>query len=124
MNTLKLIHSFENLLSYARKNTCAHEETYRGGTNWEICSLCGMRWADDEGGKPKDAHEEPKEISDAVLALTYLKTFLLKNVTEAHDCIIVAADRINKTITVELPDNNHINGICLGQSSKILIKND
>jgi hypothetical protein len=44
--------------------------------------------------------------------------------TLLHDCTIVAADRLNKTITVELPNNDCITGVCLGQSSKILIKND
>jgi hypothetical protein len=44
--------------------------------------------------------------------------------TLLHDCTIVAADRLNKTITVELPNNDYITGICLGQSGKILIKND
>jgi hypothetical protein len=44
--------------------------------------------------------------------------------TLLHDCTIIAADRLNKTITVELTNNDYITGICLGQSSKILIKND
>ena len=44
--------------------------------------------------------------------------------TLLRDCTIVAADRLNKTITIELPNNDYITGICLGQSSKILIKND
>ena len=44
--------------------------------------------------------------------------------TLLHDCTIVAADRLNKTITVELPNNDCITGVCLGHSSKILIKND
>jgi hypothetical protein len=50
---------------YAAQNTCLHEETYRGGSIWEICSMCGAKWADDEGGKPQDAHELPKCIVDA-----------------------------------------------------------
>jgi hypothetical protein len=44
--------------------------------------------------------------------------------TLLHNCTIVAADRLNKTITVELPNNDYITGICLGQSSKILIKKE
>jgi hypothetical protein len=32
---------------------------------WEICNRCGKMWADDEGGKPKDAHNWPQEIIDA-----------------------------------------------------------
>jgi ribosomal protein L37AE/L43A len=50
---------------YAAKNTCLHEETHRGGAIWEICDQCGMKWADDEGGMPTNAHELPKEIEDA-----------------------------------------------------------
>jgi hypothetical protein len=50
---------------YAARNTCLHEETHRGGAIWEICDQCGMKWADDEGGMPANAHELPKEIEDA-----------------------------------------------------------
>jgi hypothetical protein len=60
-----ILNVLRNLLKYAERNTCLHEETYRGGTNWEICSSCGARWADDEGGKPAGAHEYPKAILDA-----------------------------------------------------------
>jgi hypothetical protein len=40
-------------------NTCQHEDTYRGGVIWEICSACGMKWADDMGGRPE--WEDPEE---------------------------------------------------------------
>ena len=56
---------FEKLLRLAERNTCTHDETHRGGAIWEICDHCGMRWADDKGGKPINAHEYPKEIEDA-----------------------------------------------------------
>ena len=59
---------------YAAENTCLHEETYRGGSIWEICSLCGAKWADDEGGKPKDAHIIPKPISDAYDLIDKIKS--------------------------------------------------
>jgi predicted amidohydrolase YtcJ len=42
-----------------KMNTCQHEDTYRGGSIWEICSACGMKWADDMGGKPE--WEDPEE---------------------------------------------------------------
>ncbi len=56
---------FDALIRYAEKRTCLHEDTYRGGAIWEICSDCGMKWADDEGGKPKNTGSYPKEIEDA-----------------------------------------------------------
>jgi hypothetical protein len=56
---------FKELLSFTERETCLHDETYRGGTIWEICSSCGRKWADDEGGKPDDAHEYPSAIVNA-----------------------------------------------------------
>lgn len=38
------------LLSEIDRNTCLHEDTYRGGVIWTICRDCGAQWADDEGG--------------------------------------------------------------------------
>lgn len=55
----------KKVLDYAEKRTCTHEETYRGGSIWEICDSCGMKWADDEGGKPDNAHQFPKVLEDA-----------------------------------------------------------
>ena len=55
----------KDLLKYAERNTCLHENTYRGGSIWEICEDCGARWADDMGGKPINASEWPKEIKAA-----------------------------------------------------------
>jgi hypothetical protein len=50
-----------DFLSYVERQQCLHEETHRGGAIWEICDMCGSKWADDEGGKP--AQSEPKEIT-------------------------------------------------------------
>jgi polyhydroxyalkanoate synthesis regulator phasin len=41
------------LRDYALKSVCYHDETHRAGAIWEICDLCGKKWADDEGGKPE-----------------------------------------------------------------------
>lgn len=81
------IEIFKNLLSYAERNTCLHEETHRGGLMWEICDSCGRKWADDEGGKPEDAHEWPKEIEEAQNLLDSL-------------------DKESPEITYELPEND------------------
>ena len=59
------IRQFESLLIYAEQQVCLHEETHRGGVIWEICDSCGAKWADDEGGKPADAHDFPKPLRDA-----------------------------------------------------------
>lgn len=48
-----LVEAANALLARDEMNTCQHEETYRGGCIWEICSQCEDRWADDRGGKPK-----------------------------------------------------------------------
>lgn len=50
---------------YASRQHCCHEDTHRGGVLWEICDQCGMKWADDEGGKPDDAGKLPEEIDRA-----------------------------------------------------------
>ena len=42
--------ALHNLVSYVELNECRHENTYRGGSIWTICSECGAKWADDEGG--------------------------------------------------------------------------
>lgn len=55
------------LLSYAERQICAHDNTHRGGAIWEICDDCGAKWADDEGGKPE--FKWPNEIEDARAAL-------------------------------------------------------
>ena len=69
----KVVSVLEDIIRYAETNTCLHEETYRGGAIWEICSSCGMKWADDEGGKPDDAHDLPKEIEAAHDLLAEIK---------------------------------------------------
>jgi hypothetical protein len=55
------------LLKRDQGNTCQHENTHRGGTNWEICDTCGAKWADDEGGRPE--WQDPPEWSLAEEAL-------------------------------------------------------
>jgi len=54
-----------NLLTYAERNLCMHEDTYRGGAIWEICRECGQKWADDRGGRPADTYGIPSAIADA-----------------------------------------------------------
>lgn len=56
----QLIEAGKKLLAYAERNTCTHEETYRGGAIWEICSSCDVKWADDRGGRPE--YVEPPEF--------------------------------------------------------------
>ena len=68
----------ENVADYAANNTCLHEDTHRGGVIWEICSSCGAKWADDEGGKPGNAHELPKEIENAYNLLDEIKNNSIK----------------------------------------------
>ena len=64
----RLTDALRNLLRRDEQNTCQHENTYRGGAIWEICDDCGLKWADDEGGKP--VWQDPQEWIDARAALT------------------------------------------------------
>jgi len=56
-----------DLLRYAERNECEHDNTHRGGVIWTVCDGCGKKWADDEGGfKP---YKQPPEIAAARAAL-------------------------------------------------------
>lgn len=72
-----LIRAMQNLIDYAERQICPHDHTHRGGAIWEICDDCGKKWADDEGGKPKEFHF-PKEIENAQRILD-LYTYPLKD---------------------------------------------
>jgi hypothetical protein len=52
------------LVSHIEMQTCSHEDTHRGGSIWTICSACGMKWADDEGGMP-DSFPSPTVVLKA-----------------------------------------------------------
>lgn len=60
--------ALKNLLAYAERNECAHEETHRGGAIWTICDSCGEKWADDRGGFIP--YCEPVEFTQARAALS------------------------------------------------------
>lgn len=60
--------ALSGLLAYAERNECQHDETYRGGVLWTICSGCGAKWADDEGGF--QPYREPTAITQARAALS------------------------------------------------------
>lgn len=63
----ELLAALEAMLRRDMRNTCQHEVTYRGGVLWEICSMCGSKWADDEGGKPE--WKDPPEWAAAQAAI-------------------------------------------------------
>lgn len=62
-----MLEALRMVLNYAERETCKHEETWRGGAIWEICSCCGAKWADDEGGKPE--WQDPPEWAAARAAI-------------------------------------------------------
>lgn len=64
------IEIIRQLVEHIERNTCEHHETYRGGAIWEICSGCGAKWADDEGGKPEFQWAESVERARAFLIST------------------------------------------------------
>ena len=55
------------LVYEVERNICNHEETHRGG-QWEICDMCGAKWADDRGGKPEFKWPEVVEKARDMLA--------------------------------------------------------
>ena len=60
-----LINILDQVVEYAESQRCPHESTHRGGSIWEICDRCGVRWADDEGGKPINVGDPPEIIKKA-----------------------------------------------------------
>lgn len=63
----RLREALKGLLDYSERYTCKHEETHRGGFLWEICDVCGDKWADDMGGKTQ--WKDPPEWVAARAAL-------------------------------------------------------
>ena len=69
-----LIDALKGVLRRDEINTCCHEETYRGGAIWEICNMCGEKWADDKGGKPE--WQDPPEWDKAYTAIKNARNYL------------------------------------------------
>lgn len=67
--------ALEGLIRYVESQGCSHEDTHRGGSIWTICSTCGMKWADDEGGMPSH-FPEPKPVQIARDTLSKLNSAL------------------------------------------------
>ena len=65
----RLREALKKLLDYSERYTCKHEETHRGGFLWEICDVCGDKWADDMGGKTE--WKDPPEWVAARAALEW-----------------------------------------------------
>lgn len=67
-NVERLREALANLVSHIERETCQHDETYRGGAIWEICRDCGAKWADDEGGRPEFKWPECVKTARTMLA--------------------------------------------------------
>lgn len=76
------LEALTRLSGYAMRQTCSHDETYRGGVIWEICCACGAKWADDEGGKP--SYEEPPEVIAARAAIASLEVAISRRGKTEH----------------------------------------
>jgi hypothetical protein len=63
-----MLDALEKAVDHIERNTCQHEDTYRGGAIWEICRECGAKWADDDGGKPEFKWPEYVEQACAIIA--------------------------------------------------------
>jgi hypothetical protein len=70
----RLAKALSDALDYVDRNTCEHEDTFRGGFLWTICRGCGRKWADDEGGFVP--HTDPEPIAAARAALTAYRASL------------------------------------------------
>lgn len=101
MTISDIIPTFQALLRHAECNYCTHEETHRAGSIWEICDSCGMKWADDEGGKPTDAHDYPIEILNAQNALDKMQ----KSRSNANGLDYIAALKAQRKILAQSRDD-------------------
>jgi len=77
--------ALSDLLQYVERRECTHEETFRGGTIWTICSGCGAKLADDQGGFK--LYVEPAEITAARKVLYAADTYEQQSVSNKADCI-------------------------------------
>lgn len=64
----RLRSALDGVLRYVDTQTCAHEDTHRGGFLWTICDACGMKWADDEGGF--QPHVDAPAVAEARATIT------------------------------------------------------
>lgn len=63
-----LVAALQGLLDYVDRQTCTHEDRSRMGTIWTVCTACGRKWADDEGG-----FQTPQEAPEIVRARAELE---------------------------------------------------
>lgn len=92
-----LLDTFGELLAYAERKTCLHEETHRGGTLWTICDSCGMKWADDKGGLSPLAHEWPEAIAKAQTLLDIVENRKNNKLTQN--------DKTSDTVSIVIPNS-------------------
>ena len=79
----KVLPALEKITQFAEAQICMHEETHRGGVLWEICSQCGAKWADDEGGKPE--FEWPKEADAARAMMDTIRAHIVGGIVSASE---------------------------------------
>lgn len=77
----KLLEALRWAVREYEKNACAHEDTKRLGFCWTECSVCGKRWADDEGGFVP--YEPPAELDAAHAAIARAEAELANEASEA-----------------------------------------
>lgn len=63
----ELLEALQGLLDHVDRETCTHEDLYRGGCIWTICRDCDRKWADDEGGFVE--HQDAQEVAAARAAI-------------------------------------------------------
>lgn len=87
------IEALSALVRVVENSVCSHEETYRGGSIWEICSACGAKWADDQGGKPEfkwpEAVTKARELISHETDDTALREMLARAQEEMRERIAV-----------------------------------
>lgn len=92
----------KNLIDFANKNICSHEETYRAGANWEVCSMCGQ-WADYKGGKPEFQYPEFLDVAQKYLNNNILCSdsfFLITGKSKADGQCVFIDDNYHLTSSI------------------------
>jgi hypothetical protein len=100
----ELLSLLENLANYSACNICLHEETYRGGAIWEICSDCGMKWSDDRNPRPEGDTPLPKELDEAYNAISKYKEQDRLATLESYRISYYAEKRMHDQLKSDLAD--------------------
>lgn len=90
--TKDLLEALKWAVREVERNTCHHEETERLGFIWTRCTMCGKKWADDEGGFVP--HRDSTELESARVAIARAEAALAEEVRAYVQAVPDHCDRI------------------------------